>query len=128
MLTQYTVVAQVCFCVHMHVYHICKQKLIFYVFQQDLSNEIAQTQYMFLYHIRSAGQGLVQLFFSSAVQSFFNCAPPKELYPEKENIYQAGMLRKVYVKVYISLHNITDMHNVLLLYELLYHSDSNLLL
>lgn len=81
----------------------------FYVLQQALSNEIAQTHYMFLYHLRPAGQGLVQLFFSSPVQSFFNGVAPKELYPEK-GIYQPGMLRKVCVKC---LHNITYMHNLL---------------
>ena len=68
----------------------------FYVLQQALSNEIAQTHYMFLYHLRPAGQGLVQLFFSSPVQSFFNGVAPKELYPEK-GIYQPGTLRKVCV-------------------------------
>ena len=50
---------------------------------------------MFLHCIRPAGQGLVQLFDSSPLQSFFNGAAPKELYPEK-GIYR-GMLRKVRV-------------------------------
>ena len=84
--------------------------LIFYVFQQDLSNEIAQTHYMFLYHIRSAGQGLVQLFFSSAVQSFFNCAAPKELYPDIKGYIPS---RHVEEGVCKSVHFITDMHNLL---------------
>ena len=46
---------------------------------------------MFLYHLRPAGQGLVQLFFSSLVQSFFNGVAPKELYPEK-GLYQPGRM------------------------------------
>ena len=93
---------------------ICWQKSCrAYVLQQALSNEIAQTHYMFLYHLRPAGQGLVQLFFSSPVQSFFNSVAPKELYPEK-GIYQPGMLRKVCVKC---LHNITYMHNLYYNYE-----------
>ena len=81
---------------------------------------------MFLYHLRAAGQGLVQLFFSSPVQSFFKGAALKELYPEKgipTRHVKEGVC-KMFTYHQTTLHVCTTYYN----YEYLYHSDSNLLL